>query len=317
MAAGDRALVVRAPPAVPPRAGLVAHACRVFDWLEQRWESPRVRRATGTALVVVFVGALIVIEARREGWLPDAVAALVPAGHFAAVSAVFTFLLIVEVAGLVFALARSVADSLGKQFELLALILIREAFVELGQAREPLEWAGVAGAVPHLAGDMLGALIVFGMLVPYYRIQRHRAITAHGDDQANFVCAKKAVSVMLLGAFLALGVATLRQWIAGRTPAPFFATFYTILVLSDVLLVLVSLRYSTTFHVVFRNAAFAAATVLIRLALSAPPYVNVILAAGASVFALATSLAYNAWRADAARPSGGHRTALPETHEIL
>jgi hypothetical protein len=44
-----------------------------------------------------------------------------------AVSVVFTLLPIVEVAGLIFALARSVADSLGKQFELLALILIRLA----------------------------------------------------------------------------------------------------------------------------------------------------------------------------------------------
>ncbi len=318
MATSDTALIARGPHAgQPQRAGPMAVACRVFDWLERRWESPDIRRVTATALVAVFVLSLVVIEARREGWLPPAIAAAIPSGHFAAVTVVFTFLLIIEVAGLVFALARSVADSLGKQFELLALILIREAFVELGQAGEPLEWAGVASAVPHIAGDMLGALVVFGMLVPYYRIQRHRAITSHGQDQANFVCAKKAVSVILLGAFVALGGVTFANRISGGTPAPFFATFYTILVLSDVLLVLVSLRYSTTFHVVFRNAAFAAVTVLIRLALSAPPYVNVLLAAGASVFALATSLAYNAWRADAARPPVTSHGTPAGAREIL
>ena len=78
-------------------------------------------------------------------------------------------------------------------------------------------------------------------------------------------------------------------------PFPFLASFYTILVLGDVVIVLVSLRYRTTFHIVFRNSAFAGATVLVRLALSAPPYVNVLLATGATLFLLATTFVYNAW----------------------
>lgn len=273
-----------------------------FDWLEARWESPAARRATGTVLVVMFVAVLAVVEFGRRGWLPDALHVVVPRSHFVAVSVVFTFLLVLEVAGLIFALARSVADSVGKQFELLALILIREVFVELGNAGEPLEWAGLRGGLPHIAGNMLGALIVFALLVPFYRIQHHRAITSDGADQASFVRAKKAVSVTLLGAFIYLGGERLASTLAGGTPAPFFASVYTVLVLSDVLLVLVSLRYSTTFRVVFRNAAFAAATVLIRLALSAPPFVNVLLAAGASVFVLATTMAYNAWREEDRTP---------------
>ena len=267
-----------------------------FDWLEARWESPAVRRATGTFLVAIFVVVLTVVEFGRRGWLPDALRDVVPRSHFVAVSVVFTFLLVLEVAGLIFALARSVANSVGKQFELLALILIREVFVELGNAGEPLEWAGLRDAMPHIAGNMLGALIVFALLVPFYRIQRHRAITSASGDQASFVRAKKVVSLTLLCAFIFLGTETVVGALGGRASFPFFASFYTILVLSDVLLVLVSLRYSTTFRVVFRNAAFAAATVLIRLALSAPPFVNVLLAAGATVFILATTMAYNAWR---------------------
>ena len=277
--------------ALPVRA-----ACRAFGWIEARWDAAATRRITGTLLVIVFVAVLVTVELGRRGWLPSAIAAIVPRSHFAAVSVVFWFLLVIEVVGLVFALARSVANSLGKQFELLALILIREAFVGLGNAGEPLEWAGISVALPHIAGDMLGALVVFGLLVPYYRVQRHRVITSDGAGQASFVCAKKAVSVVLLIAFVYLGADTLARRIGGGESPPFFASFYTLLVLSDVLLVLVSLRYSNTFRVVFRNAAFAAATVLIRLALSAPPYVNVLLATGASLFALFTSLAYNAWR---------------------
>ena len=150
--------------------------------------------------------------------------------------------------------------------------------------------------LPHIAGNMLGALIVFALLVPFYRIQRHRAITTVDGDQASFVRAKKAVALTLLCAFVFLGAETVMRKLTGGPSFPFLASFYTILVLSDVLIVLVSLRYSTTFPVVFRNAAFAGATVLVRLALSAPPFVNVLLAIGATLFILATTLAYNAWR---------------------
>lgn len=252
--------------------------------------------------MALFVGALVVIEMRRRGWLPAGLRDDVPANHLAAVSGIFSLLLVVEVAGLVFALARSVSDSLGKQFELLALILIREAFMQFGHVGEPIVWSGIAATVPHALADMAGALIVFALLVPYYRVQQHQVITAHGGEQASFVCAKKVVSVFLLGTFIALGASWLIRHFAGEAPGMFFPTFYTVLVLSDVLIVLISLRYTTTFDVVFRNAAFAAATILIRLALSAPPYISVAVSTGAVLFALVTSMVYNAWRGPGAPP---------------
>lgn len=283
-------------------SNVVVAACRVFDAVERGWESPRTRQGIGTVLVTLFVLVLGIVELARQQWLPASLLVWVPRSHFTAVGVVFTLLLVLEVAGLVFALPRSVAESLGKQFELLALILIREAFIEIGNASEPLAWNSVRSTLPHIAADMLGALIVFGLLVPFQRVQRHRAITSDARDQASFVCAKKLLALVLLIAFLYLGLLTLARHLRSGDGPPFFISFYTILVLSDVLLVLVSLRYSTTFRVVFRNAAFAAATVLIRVALTAPPYVNGLLATGAAIFALGTSIAYNAWEDDRRAP---------------
>ena len=51
----------------------------------------------------------------------------------------------------------------------------------------------------------------------------------------------------------------------------FFAHFYTALVLADALLVLVALRHSGAYHLIFRNSGLAAATVVLRVALTAPP----------------------------------------------
>ena len=53
------------------------------------------------------------------------------------------------------------------------------------------------------------------------------------------------------------------------------------------------MRYTATYAVVFRNSGFAIATVLIRLALIAPPPINVGLGMGAALFALGLTVAYN------------------------
>ena len=129
---------------------------RAFDAVDAWWESAPVRRATGTCLVLVFVGALAAIEASRLGLLPDAVAAQIGTSHFAAIGVAFTALLIVEVVALVLALARSVATSVGVQFQLFSLILLREAFKELGALGEPIVWETAQAPVQRALADGAG-----------------------------------------------------------------------------------------------------------------------------------------------------------------
>ena len=76
------------------------------------------------------------------------------------------------------------------------------------------------------------------------------------------------------------------------------------------LLVLVSLRYSSSYEILFRNSGFAVATVVVRLALTAPPFFNVLLGVGAMVFAIGITFAYNGFKkAEAAKSSPA---ALPQ-----
>jgi hypothetical protein len=297
------ALPVRARPA----RRIVDALARAFDALERRWEAPATQRGAGKALVAAFVLSLAVIELGRRGWLPAGAAARVPRSHFAAVVVAFTALLLLELVALVFALARSVADSVGKQFELLSLILVRKAFLEISGFDEPVTWASAAPAVPHVLADLTGALAVFVLVGLYDRVQRHRAI-AVGQDQAAFVAGKKVVALALLLALaLWLAVAGWRLLALGA-PTRFLEVFFTVLIFSDILLVLLSLTYSADYRVVFRNSGFAAATVMIRLALTAPPYLNALLGAGAAAFALLLSIAYERLTPDPGR-TAEHRAA--------
>jgi hypothetical protein len=62
---------------------------------------------------------------------------------------------------------------------------------------------------------------------------------------------------------------------------------------SFLLLVLISLGYSSLFPVVFRNSGFAVATVLLRVGITAPAYYDVGLGIAAALYAMGITLAYN------------------------
>ena len=85
----------------------------------------------------------------------------------------------------------------------------------------------------------------------------------------------------------------------------YFEIFYTLLIFADVLIVLISMRYSIAYPVVFRYFGFAVATVLIRLALTAPRFIDAGLGIVAALFAVGLTWVYNlavAARTEPARP---------------
>ena len=276
-------------------------AARIYDYLDEQWEGATSRRTTGNLLIFSFFLSLIVIEASRLGLLSGVLDARIPTNHFYAIDVAFTLFLVAEVVGLVFGLATSVAAALGKQFEIFSLILLRQAFKELVHFSEPIQWdldsasglMGIPEAVQFVVIDAVGALAVFAVIAVYYKMQQHRPITETDAEQERFVAAKKLLAVVLLVILAGLGAVTVVDFVVFGEAIDFFDTFYTILIFSDVLIVLISLRYSVTYHVVFRNSGFAAATVMIRLALAGPRIVDAIIGFIAAVFAVGMTYAYN------------------------
>jgi len=103
----------------------------LFDLLEQRWQRLTTQRRAASALVIVFLAALALVEARQIPWLSPELTDRLPSNHFEAILLPFTLLLLAEVISLVFAIAQSVAIAVGKQLEIMSLILIRQSFKEL------------------------------------------------------------------------------------------------------------------------------------------------------------------------------------------
>jgi hypothetical protein len=283
---------------------------RLFNSLEHFWEHKRTKRTAANVLIITFLIALALIELCRRGWLPAELAAIVPSSHYYAINIAFSMLLGLEVIGLVFSLANSVSDSVGKQFEILSLILLRQSFEEFIYFNEPLVWVETSKPLLHILSNAGGGLLIFLLLGLYYKLQHHRVITKSSVATADFIASKKLVSLLLLVVFIGIGITDASFYLTSQPTYDFFAIFYTALVFSDVLLVLVSLRYSSSYEILFRNSGFAVATVVVRLALTAPPFFNVILGVGAMVFAIGITFAYNGFeKSDAVKSSPA---ALPQ-----
>ena len=276
-----------------PRGRVILAACALFDRLERVFSGAAVRRLLAGVLVATFAVALMMIELGRRGLLGDRLQAALPGSHFHAVALVFNLLLSFEVAGLVFAIVQSVSNAAGRQFEIFSLILLRRSFEAFAGLDEPVRWLQAKDATLLMLADAGGAFLIFVALGLYYAVQKHRPLSPDQDDRTSFVMAKKVIALMLLAVLVAMAGRGLWQLAVRLEAHPFFEAFYSLLIFADVLVVLISLRYSASYHVVFRNSGLAVATVLLRLALTAPPPMSGLLGVVAVIYALGLTLAYN------------------------
>nr|WP_321466357.1 hypothetical protein [uncultured Desulfobulbus sp.] len=269
---------------------LFARITYIFDPLQTIYEHEKVHRKISVLLVFLFLASLTVIELKRQGLLPTELATLVPGNHFYAVHAAFTVILVLEIISLIFVLPCSFSRSLGKQFEILSLILIRNAFKELSYFPEPLGYAGNIDKILHILASGFGALLIFALLGVYYKVQRRSEDETRHMDLYSFVASKKAISLALLVSFVSLGSYSIYESLNGVEHSDFIHSFYTQLILTDILIVLVSQCFHPSAKMMFRNSGYALSTLMIRIALVAPVYYNVLLGAAAMIFAILLSL---------------------------
>lgn len=263
---------------------------RLFDLIDKYWESIPVNRSISNIVVSFFLLGLLAGTLDYFGLMGFG-GKVTP---FFAIELAFNVLLIFEVLGLIFLIPKSVADSVGKQFEIISLVLLRDAFKEFGHYLEEMTWeAGFLLDLLPIVSDAFGAILVFLITGIFYKAQRHISITKNYEEQKNFVSIKKLISVYLTISFLGFGVYDIVSAYQTHQFIYSIKLFYTLLIFTDVFILLFSLRYTTKYYNLFRYSSFALATIFLRLALSAPAYYNVLLAVIAGLMVLGVTMIYN------------------------
>lgn len=266
----------------------------IFDPIHSLWERPRTKQTVAIIQVAAFLLGILGIELNRRGLLPPVLARVAPSHHGYAINLAFTLVLAQEVIDLIFALPCSISKSVGKQFEILCLIMIRNSFKELVNFNEPFVLGEDPSLLYPMIADGVGALLIFLGLSGYLRI--HKRTTARKRPWLYpFVAMKKFLSLLLLAVFFGLALFVGWESYVKGAPQPFFDVFYTLLIFCDILIVLISHIYQPAFRYVFRNSGFALCTLLIRLALAAPPIMAPTLGVVSILVAIGISLAYKSF----------------------
>ncbi|MEA3466368.1 MAG: hypothetical protein U9R29_10255 [Thermodesulfobacteriota bacterium] len=266
---------------------------RSFDKVEHAFEGIKGHRRIGNLLVLVFIFGLLGIQLNRFGLMPAPIAALTPTNHLEAIELVFTVLLAFEALSLLFSLVYSVSISVGKQVEILSLVLLRNIFKEISTLHEPLVWEEISHLTLEIAALALGALTIFVILNIYYRQVDEKPLNSDERDTATFISIKKLIALLLMFSFLTiLGINWWNSLFLGL-PNQTFESFFTLLIFSDILIMLISMRYGSCYRIAFRNSGFAVATLLIRIALITPPLYSAIIGVSSALLVLGIRVAYN------------------------
>jgi hypothetical protein len=78
----------------------------------------------------------------------------------------------------------------------------------------------------------------------------------------------------------------------------FFDEFFTVLILVDVVLLLISFFYTDQFHKIIRNSGFVISTILIRMSFGVSGLISTVLIVVAVLFGLAIITIHNKYEAN-------------------
>jgi hypothetical protein len=206
----------------------------------------------------------------------------------------FSFILVYEAYLLIYYLPNSFTVTVVKEYEIISLILIRKIFKDFPLVDLDVPFFSNENNV-QLLYDLSGILIVF-FLIFLFKTTAGRPKTVKPDAKLKkFISQKKLISIILVPILLLLAGWSFYSWFdasilnGGRNQNLnylFFVDFFTILILVDVFILLISFRYTERYSQLIRNTGFIISTILLRLSFAASGLVSVVLIASGILFGL-------------------------------
>jgi len=218
----------------------------------------------------------------------------------------FSFILIFEVYLLIYYLPKSFTTYITKQYEIITLIIIRKLFKDLAGLELSSDWFEIKGDL-QFTYDLIASLVLFYLIYQFQK-QGKRLFELNSDLKTkidSFVNMKKLIAIILVPLFFAIALYTLIDWSISFTFSSdklpsfeginnlFFDQFFTVLILVDVIILLLSFFYTNQFHKIIRNSGFIISTILIRMSFGVSGLINSILIVVAVLFGLTIIFIHN------------------------
>ncbi|MEM8998155.1 MAG: hypothetical protein AAGF23_25455 [Acidobacteriota bacterium] len=285
---------------------------RAFDSLFTEERSAGLERFIIWVAVVGFLVHVSLIFLATHLRPETGVLRFLETNYLAALYTPFSFILFYEVLLLIGSIPQSTTGSIGRQYEIISLIVLRNVFKDIADFESFKIIEEEMDEFIDVLVDMGGSLLMFTLVAVFYHIRRRQKSAPWVDaepsmDKAlvSFIQRKKAVALLLAILLCVLATYNLAKWLFevyriafyGGTPmidvgTIFYVDLFTVMIFTDVLILLFSMLRSDAYQLVFRNAGFIVSTILIRFSLTIEKPYDVELALLAMVFGILVLLVY-------------------------
>jgi len=192
------------------------------------------------------------------------------------------------------------------KFGIVNLSLESKLFKDLSALELSSDWFEIKGDL-QFTYDILASVILFHLIFQFQK-QGMQKSTQQKDNKLKierFIRRKKITAVVLVPIFFTMALVTLFNWTSdisftsNKLPSfetvnnLFFDEFFTVLILVDVVLLLISFFYTDKFHKIIRNSGFVVSTILIRMSFGVSGLISTILIVVAILFGLAIIIIHN------------------------
>ena len=270
----------------------------------------RIERFTLMVAIASFLVHLAIILLAASGLIEADTSSQLLSSPISALYTPFSFILVYEVYLLIFYLPKSLSTYINKQYEIILLIIMRRLFKDLANLKMSSDWFTLKYDL-QFTYDLISTLLLF-YLIYVFSTQSKRRFTS-ANSQANidegtqtYARIKSIIASGLVPLVFILAIYSFVDWLVGSFTTGsstltefhginrvFFEQFFTLLVIVDVILLLVSFFHTDKFHVIIRNSGFIISTILIRMSFTVEGVVNNILVVAAVLFGLLIQLIYN------------------------
>ena len=269
---------------------------KIFDGIFSENNRKKIEGFTIWSASIGFIFHLSLVLLNNNSIINIGNESLLLTNPISAIYTPFSIILYYEIFLLIFYLPRSFTTSILKQFEIISLIVIRRIFYDIPKLDlGSNNWFENADNL-QITYDLICILILF-FLIYLFNYVKTNIVVKKGKNIDKFIDSKKIISVLLIPVMIVLFIIGLYNWysigISSNFASSFYYvnevfynTFFSILIIADVFILLLSFLYTERYSQIMRNTGFIICTILIRLSFSSTGLTNLLLIISSVLFGL-------------------------------
>ena len=269
---------------------------KIFDGIFSENNRKKIESFTIWSASIGFIFHLSLVLLNNNSIINIGNESLLLTNPISAIYTPFSIILYYEIFLLIFYLPRSFTTSILKQFEIISLIVIRRIFYDIPKLDlGSNNWFENADNL-QITYDLICILILFFLIYLFNYVKSNIDIKKTKNID-KFIDSKKIISVLLIPVMIVLFIIGLYNWYSIGVSTNFassfyyvnevfYNTFFSILIIADVFILLLSFLYTERYSQIMRNTGFIICTILIRLSFSSSGLTNLLLIISSVLFGL-------------------------------